>query len=175
MRGATRRHSTRRAIGVISSARRIARRLAKDAGLIALADNLKWTRTTRTDYHVAATLAANDLAALLSAASRLIESSGVKRRDALNALLPLARGALEQLASETPGQAVSGPIPRGDAHTLELHLARLKRRDRDLHEVHRLLSSRVLKLAVEEGRVADRARKRLRKLLAAGPSEKPTV
>ena len=157
------------------AARRTARRLARDAGLTALPDKLKWTRATRTDYHVAATLAANDLAALLTAASRLIESSGARPRDALDALLPLARGALEQLAAEPPGQAVGGPIPRGDADTLELHLARLRRRDRDLHEVHRLLSSRVLKLAVEEGRVADRARKRLRKLLAAGPSEKSTV
>jgi len=150
------------------AALRVARRLARDAGLVALPAKLKWTPSTRTDYHIAASLAANDLVALIAAASKLIESSGLSRRDALEALLPLARGALEQLEGRSPGQAVSGPVARGDAATLEAHLTRLQRRDRELHEIHRLLSSRVLRLAVEEGRVADRARKRLRKLIAAG-------
>jgi len=104
-----------------------------------------------------------------------MESSGAARRDALDALLPLARGALEQLAAEPAGQAVSGPVPRGDAATLEAHFVRLNRRDRELHEIHRLLSSRVLKLAVEEGRIGERARKRLRSLIAAGRGPRQTV
>jgi len=157
------------------AALRIARRLARDAGWVALPTRLKWTPATRTDYHIAASLAANDLVALIAAAARLIESSGATRRDALDALVPLARGALEQLATETAGQAVSGPVPRGDVETLEAHFVRLNRRDRELHEIHRLLSSRVLKLAIEEGRIGERARKRLRRLIAAGRGPRQTV
>ena len=157
------------------AALKAARRLARDAGLVALPAKLKWTPTRRTDYHVAATLAANDLAALVASGSRLLESSGLSRRAALDALIPLAQGALEQLSSETPGQAVSGPIPRGDAATLATHFDRLERRDRDLQEIHRLLSSRVLKLATEEGRIPESARKRLRKLIAAGRTGGSTV
>jgi len=157
------------------AALRIARRLARDAGLVALPARLKWTPATRTDYHIAAALAANDPVALLASAAKLVESSGLARREALDALLPLTRGALEQLATESPGHAVSGPVPRGDADTLEAHFLRLNRRDRDLHEIHRLLSSRVLKLAVEEGRLGERARKRLRKLIAAGRGPRQTV
>jgi predicted short-subunit dehydrogenase-like oxidoreductase (DUF2520 family) len=149
--------------------------LARDAGLVALPTRLKWTPATRTDYHVAASLAANDLVALIAAAAKLIESSGAAPRDALDALLPLARGALEQLGGESPGQAVSGPVPRGDADTLEAHFVRLNRRDRDLHEIHRLLSSRILRLAIAEGRIGERARKRLRKLIAAGRGPRQAV
>ncbi len=157
------------------AALRIARRLARDAGLIALPSRLKWTPATRLDYHIAASLTANDLVGLIASAAKLLESSGAARDEALEALLPLARGALEQLTVDPPGQAVSGPVPRGDADTLEAHFVRLNRRDRDLHEVHRLLSSRVLRLAVEEGRIAERARKRLRKLIAGGRGPRLTV
>ena len=52
---------------------------------------------------------------------------------------------------------------------------RLNRRDRELHEIHRLLSSRVLKLAIEDGRISERARKRLRKLIATGRGPGQTV
>lgn len=167
--------STRARCEGAPAALRIARRLARDAGLVALPARLKWTPATRIDYHIAASLAANDLVALIAAAAKLIESSGVARRAALDALLPLARGALEQLAIDSPGQAVSGPVPRGDADTLEAHFARLNRRDRDLHEIHRLLSSRVLRLAVEEGRIGEHARRRLRKLIAGGRGPRQTV
>ncbi len=157
------------------AALKIARRLARDAGLEVLPNRLKWTGATRTDYHIAAALAANDLVALVASAAKLLESSGIDREAAIDALLPLARGALEQLAKESPGEAVSGPVPRGDVDTLETHFLRLNRRDRDLLEVHRLLSSRVLRLAVEEGRISERARKRLRKLIAAGRGPRRTV
>jgi predicted short-subunit dehydrogenase-like oxidoreductase (DUF2520 family) len=167
--------STRARCEGAPAALRIARRLARDAGLVALPARLKWTPATRADYHIAASLAANDLVALIAAAAKLIESSGATRRDALDALLPLSRGALEQLARESPGQAVSGPVPRGDAETLETHFVRLNRRDRELHEIHRLLSSRVLKLAIEEGRIGERARKRLRKLISTGRGPRQTV
>ncbi len=167
--------STRARCEGAPAALRIARRLARDAGMVALPAGLRWTAATRTDYHIAASLAANDLVALVAAAAKLIESSGATRRDALDALLPLARGALEQLAAESAGQAVGGPVPRGDADTLEAHFVRLNRRDRELHEIHRLLSSRVLKLAIEEGRIGERARKRLRKLIATGRGPRQTV
>jgi predicted short-subunit dehydrogenase-like oxidoreductase (DUF2520 family) len=157
------------------AALKIARRLARDAGWVALPTRLKWTPATRTDYHIAASMAANDLVALIAAAAKLIESSGATRRDTLDALIPLARGALEQLATQPAGQAVSGPVPRGDVETLEAHFVRLNRRDRKLHEIHRLLSSQVLKLAIEEGRIGERARKRLRKLIAAGRGPRQTV
>jgi predicted short-subunit dehydrogenase-like oxidoreductase (DUF2520 family) len=157
------------------AAQKAARRLARDAGLVALPATLKWTPARRTDYHIAATLAANDLAALLASASRLLEGSGLSRRAALDALIPLAQGALDQLADETPGRAVSGPIPRGDAETLATHFERLERRDRQLHEIHRLLSSRVLTLATEEGRIGETARKRLRRLINAGRAGGSTV
>jgi len=167
--------STRARCEGAPAALRIARRLARDAGMVALPARLKWTPATRTDYHVAASLTANDLVALIGAAAKLMDSSGMALREALDALVPLARGALEQLAAESPGQAVSGPVARGDADTLEAHFVRLNRRDRELHEIHRLLSSRVLRLAVEEGRIGERARKRLRKLIATGRGPRQTV
>jgi predicted short-subunit dehydrogenase-like oxidoreductase (DUF2520 family) len=83
--------------------------------------------TDRVPYHLAAVLASNYVVALLGAAVAIWQDFGVASPDALEALLPLLRGSVEQIARLGPVASLTGPIARGDAGTVAAHLAWLRR------------------------------------------------
>jgi predicted short-subunit dehydrogenase-like oxidoreductase (DUF2520 family) len=64
----------------------------------------------RAAYHAAASIASNFLVTLEAAAERLAATAGAPRE----ALVPLVRAALENWAALGPGEALTGPIARGD-------------------------------------------------------------
>ena len=76
----------------------------------------------RVPYHIAAVLASNYVVALLGAAIALWESFGVASDTARDALLPLVRASVENVARVGPSRALTGPVARGDASTLASHM-----------------------------------------------------
>jgi predicted short-subunit dehydrogenase-like oxidoreductase (DUF2520 family) len=68
-------------------------------------------------YHAAACVASNHLVALLGQVERMAASIGLP----LEAFLPLARGALDDVGRLGPKAALTGPAARGDLFTLERH------------------------------------------------------
>jgi predicted short-subunit dehydrogenase-like oxidoreductase (DUF2520 family) len=74
--------------------------------------------------------------------------AGVPEDEALAAVLPLARGSLENLSRLGPIQALTGPVARGDTETVRLHLRTLEPRERRLYAV---LGSVLVELASEGG------------------------
>jgi predicted short-subunit dehydrogenase-like oxidoreductase (DUF2520 family) len=95
-------------------------------------------------YHAAAVFASNYAVALLGVAERLMEEAGVHAEDARTALAALAAGAVENVAARGPAAALTGPIVRGDAETVALHLERLSPDERALYC---LLGREALRLA----------------------------
>jgi predicted short-subunit dehydrogenase-like oxidoreductase (DUF2520 family) len=87
----------------------------------------------RPTYHAAAVVASNYLIALLAFAVRLMMETGVSESDAIESLIPLMRGTLENLEHLGVGHALTGPVARGDADTVRLHLTRLSETDRKLY------------------------------------------
>lgn len=75
----------------------------------------------RARYHAAAAIAANHLVAVLAQAERVGSAAGVPAA----ALVDLARGALDNVASLGPRPALTGPVARGDWGTVEAHLRAL--------------------------------------------------
>jgi predicted short-subunit dehydrogenase-like oxidoreductase (DUF2520 family) len=75
----------------------------------------------RAAYHAAACIASNHLVALLGQAERVAASAGV----GLEAVLGLARAALDDVAELGPAGALTGPAARGDAATIACHRAAL--------------------------------------------------
>jgi len=71
----------------------------------------------RAEYHAAACMASNHLVALLGQVQRVAGSVGLP----LEAFLPLAAGALEDVGRLGPAEALTGPAARGDASTIERH------------------------------------------------------
>jgi predicted short-subunit dehydrogenase-like oxidoreductase (DUF2520 family) len=75
----------------------------------------------RAAYHAAACIAANHLVALLGQVERVAASAGL----GVDAFLPLAAAALQDVADLGPAAALTGPAARGDEATLARHRAAL--------------------------------------------------
>lgn len=71
----------------------------------------------RARYHAAACIASNHLVALLGQVERVAKDAGLP----LEAFLPLARGALDDVTMLGPKAALTGPAARGDAPTIDSH------------------------------------------------------
>ena len=101
----------------------------------------------RSLYHASAVMSCGYLVALLKAAAEIWRHIGVTEEEGVQAMLPLARATLENVASMGPDGAVTGPMVRGDADTLQGHLEALKARLPDLLPLYLALSRASLPLA----------------------------
>jgi len=141
-----------------------ARRLVRCLGGRALAI----TARQRPAYHLMATLAATGLAAVLESslaiASRRLSLS---ERKALQALMPLARSVLDNVARTSPRRALTGPAARGDERTIARHLAALGHARGLEEQLYRLVSLQAIDMARRDRRLgaasASRMRRRLRR------------
>lgn len=115
-------------------------------------------------YHAAAVMASNYMVALLATSIRLLGQAGVGEDDAFRAILPLARGSLDNIEQLGLPAALTGPIARGDVDTVRLHLARLSGEERTLYCG---LGLELLRLARTAGLDDERA-ERIYALLSSG-------
>jgi predicted short-subunit dehydrogenase-like oxidoreductase (DUF2520 family) len=146
-----------------------ARRLARDVGLVPLSLRRRMRRADRAAYHAAASLVSNDLVSLLDLAAEVMVKSGVDRPSALAGLVSLASGTLRNLDEGGLESAITGPVSRGDAGTAATQARCLARHDREGAEIHRLLSRRLLRLAVRTGAVGEDERRELERVLSGRP------
>ncbi len=102
-------------------------------------------------YHAAAVMASNYVTALLDAAVETLSLAGIPAGQALQALAPLARTAVENAAQAGPLQALTGPISRGDASTVAAHVRALGDQSGSLLEIYRAAGARVLEMARRRG------------------------
>jgi predicted short-subunit dehydrogenase-like oxidoreductase (DUF2520 family) len=156
-------------------ARAAARSLCALAGLIPLRGKGLCSRSGRAIYHAGASLAANDVVALLTSALGLFVGLGVPRRDAVAALTVLADGAIAQFRAAGPSGALTGPVARNDRVTLAAQLTALASADPAAAAAHRALSLRLVDLAVASGRLDRSASRGLRTLLTRGRGQRPTI
>jgi predicted short-subunit dehydrogenase-like oxidoreductase (DUF2520 family) len=82
----------------------------------------------RAAYHAAASIASNFLVTLEGAAERLAATAGVERA----LLAPLVRAAVENWAARGAGEALTGPIARGDEATVARQREAVAERTPDL-------------------------------------------
>ncbi len=128
----------------------VARRLIRSLGSPVITVPL----LRRPVYHAAAVLASNGLAGLVSAAVRVLSQTGISEEEALQALLPLARGTLDNIAEMGAANALTGPVARGDVETVKLHLRALDGRERSLYAA---MGREIVHLALEAGLDAELA------------------
>ena len=77
-------------------------------------------------YHAAGAMAAGNVLALMETATRLMTAAGMKRREAVRALLPLTRQVLENFERLGPRAAWTGPLSRVDYGVLSAHTDAMK-------------------------------------------------
>ena len=74
----------------------------------------------RAAYHMAAALMGNGVQSLLDLAFRQVERTP-DNQAIRQGLVHLARGAMQRAAGSSPGEALTGPVARGDHATLDAH------------------------------------------------------
>ena len=135
------------------AARKVALRIADDLDgqVVEVADEHK------TLYHAAACVASNYLVTLVYTAQKLYEAAGFEERAAIEAMMPLIKGTLANIESVGTAPALTGPIARGDAETVEQHLKKLVVMGEEIVETYRMLGLRTVDMAVTNGGLSPEA------------------
>jgi len=102
-------------------------------------------------YHAAACTTSNALAALIDAALAMFEAAGIDRATALQAAAPLLRTTADNIAKMGPARALTGPVARGDAQTLQRHVNALAGADDDVRELYLAAARQTIALAQRKG------------------------
>ncbi|HEX9377828.1 MAG TPA: 2-amino-4-hydroxy-6-hydroxymethyldihydropteridine diphosphokinase [Actinomycetota bacterium] len=134
-------------------------RIARDLG----GRPFRMPEEDRALYHAGAVLASNDLIALMALAEDVLSAAGID--DALHAFLPLARASLENAAEMGPASALTGPVVRGDAATVERNLRALSERAPNAVAAYAVLARAAAALAAGAGRLDDAGREAVEEVL----------
>jgi predicted short-subunit dehydrogenase-like oxidoreductase (DUF2520 family) len=126
---------------------------------------------TKTLYHAAAVTASNYLVALLGGALEMLSACGLDARDAFGVLAPLVRGTLANIDRMGIPEALTGPIARGDATTVERHCRGLAAQRPALLRLYRVLGEYTLAVAQTRGELDALQIEALHALLADVPDD----
>jgi len=96
-------------------------------------------------YHAACVTASNHLVTILDAAIGNLLRAGVAPEVAVDLVAHIARTTTENVAALGPERALTGPVLRGDAETIDAHLAAMD--DPEQRRLYRALARATLGLA----------------------------
>lgn len=105
----------------------------------------------KTLYHASAVVASNYLVSLIGFAFDLIEEAGISSKDAMMVLNPLIMGTLNNIDRVGVVKALTGPIVRGDAATIQNHLKKITEARPDLVSMYKVLGQYALSLTEKKG------------------------
>jgi predicted short-subunit dehydrogenase-like oxidoreductase (DUF2520 family) len=116
-------------------------------------------------YHTAAVLTSNYMVTLVKLATDLWGSFGIPKEEAIQALLPLLKGTINNIENLSVPNALTGPIARGDAGTVQIHLDTLKQTAPNMIPVYCELGLQTIPIALAKGRINERQAKELESIL----------
>jgi len=119
-----------------SQAIRVARQMARALG----GSPVRIASEKKALYHAAASMAAGHVLAVEEAATQLLVSLGMRRSEAVRALLPLTRQVLDNFEGLGPRAAWTGPLSRGDFKVVQAHLEALQELPQEFGNVYAALS-----------------------------------
>jgi predicted short-subunit dehydrogenase-like oxidoreductase (DUF2520 family) len=114
--------------------------------------------------HAAAVIASNYLVTLLNLSGKTAGLGGLDSDEALQALLPLVKNTLQNVESKGTFKALTGPIKRGDAETVRLHLDLLSG-NKNLLNVYKKLGLETLNIAVKGELISHQKQREINELL----------
>lgn len=118
-------------------------------------------------YHAAAVLAAGGFVALLDAVARLGAVAGLDERSAVGLFGRLSEQTLANARELGIAAALTGPVARGDAGTVALHVRALEEHAPDVVPLYRAAAEREVRLAEERGSLDPRRAEGVREALRA--------
>lgn len=105
-------------------------------------------------YHAAAVFASNYLVTCFAQAVQLFNELGIDSDEAVQALLPLARGAVSNLQQPGLPDALTGPLSRGDVGTILTHQVALARHCPQRLPLYQALARASLDLVAAQDRLS---------------------
>lgn len=117
-------------------------------------------------YHAAAVIVSNYAVGLMKMATDLWQAFGVDTQTATDALLPLLRGTVNNIANVGLPNCLTGPVARGDIGTIENHLQILNDRAPSILPVYCHLGLQIIPVALGKGKIDAERADQLRKILA---------
>jgi predicted short-subunit dehydrogenase-like oxidoreductase (DUF2520 family) len=116
-------------------------------------------------YHTAAVMTSNYLVTLVKLATDLWDSFGIPREQAIQALLPLLKGTLNNIEDLSVPNALTGPIARGDVGTVQIHLNTLKETAPAILAAYCELGLQTLPVAMAKGKINEHQASELEDIL----------
>lgn len=116
-------------------------------------------------YHAALCVASNYLVSLADTAVQFLVQAGIEEEQALPMILPLMNGAMGNLHTVGLPNALTGPISRGDANTIDKHLAFLEEEAPGFLPFYQELGRHTQRVAKAKGKQNPEGAKRLETLL----------
>lgn len=77
-------------------------------------------------YHAAAAMASNEMLGLMQASLDILSECGFSEKDSMALLTPLVQGNIASMLEKGCVNALTGPVERGDAQTVQKHLQALE-------------------------------------------------
>lgn len=102
-------------------------------------------------YHASACVASNYLVTLMDYALDLMQLAGFTPQDGYAALTPLIEGTLENIRQNGPANALTGPIRRGDAQSIALHLQAIDQAELKSKQLYKQLGAATLTMLKNQG------------------------
>jgi len=116
-------------------------------------------------YHAASVFAANYLTVLVGLALEILEDIGETPEDAYQAFLPLMVSALENVEESGVGNALTGPIARGDDNTVRIHLKALQAMRPEILQAYKMMGRFAVETALRAGKIQKAKAETLLRLL----------
>ncbi len=106
---------------------------------------------TKTLYHTASVMACNYLVALQEVSLQTFAQAGVERELAMQILLPIVRGTVDNIFRLGTDQALTGPIARGDYTIVERQLTALAHWQPAYAALYQQLGQVAYTLSIQQG------------------------
>jgi predicted short-subunit dehydrogenase-like oxidoreductase (DUF2520 family) len=119
-------------------------------------------------YHAAACMASNYLTTLMYMVETTYQALGLSRKEAIRAFWPLVKGTLLNIETRGAIEALTGPIARGDAGTIEKHLQALQEALPDLLNAYCELGLMAVDMALQKSSLAHDRAQTIKTLLKGG-------
>jgi len=104
-------------------------------------------------YHAAAAAASNFVSTILCLSVDLMEKTGMDRKTALDALVPLIDGTIRNARARGLPQALTGPVERGDVNTVRTHLQAIRAACPELEGIYSSLVGMTVDAALRKGSI----------------------
>lgn len=127
-----------------------------------------WLELTAEDkalYHASACIACNYFYTLVKIAADLWQNFGKSSDEATQAMLPMLRGALNNLDNVGLPKALTGPIARGDLMTIRKHLSALEKKAPEVIPLYKELGNWTIPIGLAKGTLSEDKARELRALL----------